>query len=129
MTNPDSDSKSGRHGCVRMKSKAYAMKAVMRSSGERGRRQHVVEPVGEPLCVVGGGGGQHVVLAREVAVERAPRHPGRLGDLLHPEPAHAAPPDEAERRGEDPLLGGTEGILRRRPNGEARVDVLQCRGH
>ena len=68
-------------------------------------RQDLVEPVAEARRVVVGGGGQHVVLAREVAVQRPARHAGRLCDLLHPEPPHAAPADEAEGRREDPLLG------------------------
>ena len=71
------------------------MKALMRCSGGLLRRQHLVQPIGEAQAVEGGGGGQDVFLAREVAVEGAPGDVGRLGDLPHAEPAHAAPPDQA----------------------------------
>ena len=74
-------------------------------------RQHFAESVGEPQRVVVRGGGQHVVLAREVAVQRTPRHPGCLGDLLHPQPPDTTPTDEAEGSDEDPLLGGTKGAV------------------
>ena len=75
------------------------MKAPMRSSGPRARPPVTsVEPVAEPRRVVAGRGGEHGVLAREVAVQGAPRHSGRLGDLLHAEPSHASPADEAAAR-------------------------------
>ena len=105
------------------------MKAVIRSSGERAAASTCVEPVGEPLRVVGGGGGQHVVLAGEVAVQGAPRHAGGLGDLPHAEPADAPAPDQPERRDEDPLLGGAERPRPTPSGGETGVGVLQRCGH
>ena len=105
------------------------MKAPIRSSGALRRRQHLVEPDAEAPLVVVGRGRQHVVLAREVAVEGAPRHPGRLGDLLHAEPPDAAPADEAEGGGEDPLLGRAEVAERGGAQPRSGGDVLERHRH
>ena len=72
------------------------------------RRPAPVQPDAEAPLVVVRRRRQHVILAREVAVERAPRDPGRLGDLLHAQPPDAAAPDQAQGGGEDALLGGAE---------------------
>ncbi len=133
MTKPDSDSKSGRHGWVRMKSNEYAMKAPIRSSGCSAVGQDLVEPVAEAHRVVVGRRGEDGVLAREIAVEGSPRHAGRLCDLLHPESLDAAPADEAECGGEEALFGGIERSYghaeRVEPPGLALSDLVKCRGH
>ncbi len=77
------------------------------------RLQHLVEAGAEPHLVVVGRRGQDVVPAREVAVQGAPRHPGGVGDLRHPQALHALPADEAEGGGEDALFSRGEG-----PGGE-----------